>query len=666
MKKLSLILSVLALTGTALSAQERPWTDTLTAAIKMADQRIERSIDRLSSDMNGIVGTLSPLGEGDPIRWAQHLPGVTTGADGGSAFYVRGGNMGNNLLSLDGVPIYGYSHLLGLTTIIPVSAMERAELAKGGFDGRESNFTAAHLSVTTRTPKKEVRASVALNNFLLGADCEGHISKGLSFLLSARVSPLTWEYRAFRKLLPTRFNGFDNFQAGVGDLYGKIRYDFNGNTFIELAGMGSMDEYAFSQGSDTDKSLGWRNGIVSFRLQNQTADSQTSVLAYINYFDTHQVQDAVYHEAKNHLSLQSELKETALSVDRSRTIGRFSLGYGIKGRLAGFSPGQVAAVKNHTSILLADTYAQAGFQIPDHVSLNAMGRVNYYRQLSDERGRFDPEFSLSAKVNLGSHLLLATSLDRLVQYYHSLEGLPVGWSLDMIIPSGAQVEPETVLQGSIGLQFRFGAHSGSFGGFYKQMDRLVYYKYAQSLFNGGMADWETQVSQGRGTARGLEFLYEYDHDDWHARLSYTLSQTNRYGFEGINDGKPFHARFDRTHVLNVQGMWRHWTLSLILESGHWENGAAMTYHMHTLEDSVWQAQYYSDINNYRMPTVFRLDAGYQFTFTTGMVQHELNLGVCNLTNHFNPFMLYFDGKSESWKEMALLPILPNFSYRIRF
>ncbi len=36
------------------------------------------------------------------------------------------------------------------------------------------------------------------------------------------------------------------------------------------------------------------------------------------------------------------------------------------------------------------------------------------------------------------------------------------------------------------------------------------------------------------------------------------------------------------------------------------------------------------------------------------------------TNHFNPFMLYFDPASEGWKIIALLPILPNFSYRISF
>ena len=33
---------------------------------------------------------------------------------------------------------------------------------------------------------------------------------------------------------------------------------------------------------------------------------------------------------------------------------------------------------------------------------------------------------------------------------------------------------------------------------------------------------------------------------------------------------------------------------------------------------------------------------------------------------FNPFMLYFDPATESWKEIALLPIMPNFSWRVEF
>lgn len=197
------------------------------------------------------------------------------------------------------------------------------------------------------------------------------------------------------------------------------------------------------------------------------------------------------------------------------------------------------------------------------------------------------------------------------------------------------------------------------------MDNLVYYKYAQSLFTGALAAWEDHVDIGQGTAYGAEFLYEYQGRGWYTRIAYTLSKTMRHGFLEINDGEPFHARFDRTHVLNATAQWRGFSATVTLQSGHWENGAPQTYPMH-VPGAEWMAKYYSGVNNYQMPTVFRLDLGWQKSFTTGMVSHTVNIGICNVTNHFNPFMLYFDTRTESWKEISLLPILPNFSWRIEF
>lgn len=62
----------------------------------------------------------------------------------------------------------------------------------------------------------------------------------------------------------------------------------------------------------------------------------------------------------------------------------------------------------------------------------------------------------------------------------------------------------------------------------------------------------------------------------------------------------------------------------------------------------------------------RLDIGYQHTFRTGRFTHDLNVGIYNVTNHFNPFTLYFDAEQEKWMAISLLPIMPNFSYRVTF
>ena len=97
MKRPALLVLILLVAGNASYAQEVELQDTLRAAIKIDTRKVARTIGGLSTDMKGIRSVASPLGEGDPVKWVQGLPGITTGADGSSAFYVRGGNMGNNL-----------------------------------------------------------------------------------------------------------------------------------------------------------------------------------------------------------------------------------------------------------------------------------------------------------------------------------------------------------------------------------------------------------------------------------------------------------------------------------------------------------------------------------------------------------------------------------------
>ena len=195
---ISAVLLLSLICPATIAAQDLERHDTLTAAIKTDSRRVVERLGKMSTGLEGVRRVISPLGEGDPIRWAQGLPGVTTGADGTTAFYVRGGNMGNNLITLDGVPVYGYSHLLGLTTIIPQDVMSETSLLKGGFDGSISNFTAGHLAITTRDPDMEkFRISAALNNFLASVSLETPINEKMSFMFSGRISPLAWEYKAF-------------------------------------------------------------------------------------------------------------------------------------------------------------------------------------------------------------------------------------------------------------------------------------------------------------------------------------------------------------------------------------------------------------------------------------------------------------------------------------
>lgn len=674
MKRIAIILLSVTLPGAAALAQETAWRDTLNAAVKTDTRRTEMSLGRLQTGLEGIRGIVSPIGEGDPTRWAQSLPGVATGADGTTSMYVRGGGTGNNLFTLDGVPVYGYSHILGLTTVVPTVAIEGVEFSKGGFDGSESNFTAAHLRIVTNEPAETRKVSVSLNNFLAGIGAEGPIGNKLSYIVSARISPLTWEYRAIQSSLPDLLDGFEGFTADVGDVYGKLHWQTGVRSGIELSTLGSLDRYRFgirdryTSGIPdlSHEMMEWHNLLGQLRFFWNGDDTRVEVRASGNDFGSSQDQKKRFRDVLNHLSLTSRLTEYTLAGSvRHQMDPRFALSGGMDARYAAFAPGQVDKAAPPAGVIFAGAWAQSDYSVKDRFSVKAAIRGHYYDNIRSGNSRFDPEVSLLTKVNLSKWLSLEVSGDRLVQYYHTLEGLPVGWSLDMIVPTGAVVPPETALQANAGLNAKSGGHSLSAGGFYKQMDNLVYYKYAQSLFSGALASWEDHVDIGKGTSYGAEFLYEYIGGDIYTRVAYTLSKATRHDFAETNGGRPFHARFDRRHVLNATASWRGFNATFILQSGHWENGAAETYPMH-IPGGIWEADYFAGVNNYHMPTVIRLDLGWEKEFRTGKVDHLLNLGVCNVTNHFNPFMLYFDAQAETWKEIALMPIMPNFSWRLSF
>ena len=70
------------------------------------------------------------LGEVDIIKAIQLLPGVQS-SEGTSGFYVRGGGPDQNLILLDGVPVYNASHLGGIFSVFNADAIKSVELVKG-------------------------------------------------------------------------------------------------------------------------------------------------------------------------------------------------------------------------------------------------------------------------------------------------------------------------------------------------------------------------------------------------------------------------------------------------------------------------------------------------------------------------------------------------------
>ncbi len=90
---------------------------------------------------------LPGLGEADVLRAIEILPGVVSTSDYTSAFNVRGGSADQNLILLDGIPIYNPFHLGGLFSVFNADVIARAELLAGGFPAEYGGRVASVLSV---------------------------------------------------------------------------------------------------------------------------------------------------------------------------------------------------------------------------------------------------------------------------------------------------------------------------------------------------------------------------------------------------------------------------------------------------------------------------------------------------------------------------------------
>ena len=75
----------------------------------------ELGVTRLNAQAIKELPTL--LGEADVIRTIQTLPGITSVGESATGFNVRGGNIDQNLLLLDHIPIFNPSHLIGFFSI---------------------------------------------------------------------------------------------------------------------------------------------------------------------------------------------------------------------------------------------------------------------------------------------------------------------------------------------------------------------------------------------------------------------------------------------------------------------------------------------------------------------------------------------------------------------
>ena len=128
------------------------------------------------------------LGEIDPLKTITLLPGIKNGGEASAGIYVRGGGPDQNLVLLDGNPVYNPNHLLGFFSIFNGEAIRGIDVIKGGMPAEYGGRLSSVIAVDTRSGSKDsLHASGGIGLISSRLSAEGPIVKGKSsFIVSGR------------------------------------------------------------------------------------------------------------------------------------------------------------------------------------------------------------------------------------------------------------------------------------------------------------------------------------------------------------------------------------------------------------------------------------------------------------------------------------------------
>ena len=640
------------------------------------------------------------LGEKDVFKTLMLLPGVSSGTEGTSGMYVRGGGPDQNLVILDEATVYNPSHLLGFFSIFNGNAIKSIELTKGGFPARYGGRLSSIIDVSLKEGNKQsYHGEGGIGILTAHAMVEGPIVKNKSsFMVSARRTYFDVLSRPIIAILePGMTAGYFFF-----DLNGKFNYDFGDKNKLYISGYWGRDKFYASQkekySSYTSKSgLYWQNGAAIARWNHLFSSKLFSNLSFIfsdylmDIYATERYENDYFN-----MDYYSGIRDYTLKYDFTYTINpNHTVLMGAAATLHQFRPSALIVEDTDTSQNLSQSTKILGLEaavyVEDEMRIGKKIRINpgFRMALFSVRGKtyFSPEPRLSMSYNFLPNLAAKASYAMMAQNIHLLSTSTIGLPTDLWVPSTNTIQPQRSQQVALGLVYDLKNPQLSFSleGYYKKMDNMIAYKEGTSflffdmvedVFDGdappavGELMWEKNLTTGQGWAYGMEFLVRKTAGNFTGWIGYTLSWTLQQ-FDKLNFGEKFYARYDRRHDVSIVLMYDVSKRVSLSATWVYATGNAVTipeavYYSETMNQSMFDYftqnharetdrnfdySYYSTIesygkrNSFRMQAFHHLDVGIQIkTKPNRKLKWEgiWEISVYNVYNHKNAFFYYVE------------------------
>ncbi len=685
---------------------------------------VDKLLDRKRQNINSTnempvdrIRSIASLGgEPDVIRLAHLTAGVSTGADGLGGLAVRGGSSDQNLILLDGVPVYGPGHAFGVFSVFNSNIIKSAKLYKGSMPSKYNGRLSSVFDIRTKDGDQyKSSGEIALGVIAFKGMLEGPLSKGKSsYIFSFRrtfVDP--W--------LGNLSETINDFNGSTGrasyyfyDFNGKINLHLNDNHNLIASYYRGSDVYNNEVNTVIDNSSSseefsdteWnnRNDVGLLRLNSKwnsklfsrmslyLSNYKSNLFDYDRRIDVDVVEDINYQIGL----LSSEVRDLGFQLDFDYSAGSYhNLFFGIEGIQHALAPGAINFSEDDNLVagrdLVTNKIVEARL---DEVSSSIIELSAYLEDELTFSERFKLRLGISARSfltdtqtynylqpraallyhNAPFHIKLGYGQH--VQYLHQLVNSGLGLPSEVLISSDDLIRPSTANVFNAGFGFDFdNGYSISTELFYKEYSDLINNNTGPISDITSLNDWQSDLVTGTGLSYGIEAALSRSIGQSIWYINYTFTESTRE-FDDLNLGQPFEYALNRPHQFKLNFVRKinknsEFALNWIYGTGNPVSVPDAIQPYIDEEGNLVTIPKFVAKNNGRLPDYHRLDISFSFFNDFSWARQRFTLGLYNAYDRKNPGYLDINKDRDRvnrfvLNQYSIIRILPTVSYSLSF
>ena len=644
------------------------------------------------------------LGEADILKALTLQTGITTIGEGAGGFSVRGGNADQNLILIDGAPLFNTSHLLGFySTVIP-EAIQDFTLYKGAIPASYGGRLSSLASLNIRPGNEDrINSMASINPISIHFFSEGPVKNSkLTFSAGGRIADPT----PIMNQLP---GSVGSSSAFFYDVVGKLVYRFDIHNQVAISAYRSFDNYKF-QG---DTSYAWQTNIIALNGRSELSKKWS---VYYNANSTYYASDINGLQPNYQFRLRNTIQtqEGRLSLHFQASEGIYLEG-GYDFIRYGVNPGDLKPTQSASQINPMSLQKELGDEVAGYV----LGRFAITNSISLETGIRNSEFlnrgpqtvyqytpgipssqqtlidstyypkgktvqayqgwepRVMLKVGLNDATSIKMSYNRTRQYLQLISNTIAITPVDYWKLVDPLIKPAIADQVAAGVfrNFNDDIIETSLEGFYKTTQNLVDYKNGAQLSMNPYLD--ADLLSARGKSYGVEFNIRKPKGKVTGQLAYTWSRSliqdiTPYASEQVNGGEYYPSNYDRPFDLSLTGgiqTGQGWTIGWTFV---YVTGRPATYPDGTYVIDNTIVTNYSVRNEDRLPDYNRLDISFSHDSRRSPDQKRytiINFSLYNVYARKNPYSVFFQrngGVLDAYELSVLGTVVPSVTLTFYF